>query len=72
MIFDIATAMTPFLIMIVIYFYYRMNKLEKYLIVHHRNLNKKLDGYDEEISKINERLEKINAEVIIDDNEGRK
>lgn|GEM_PF-4647997 len=75
MLFDLCTAMTPFLIMIVIYFYYRLNKLEKYLVSRRKNINKKMDQYDEELRKIHERLEEepsIEDAEIVSDNEEAK
>ena len=62
--------------MIVIYFYYRLNKLEKYLVSRRKNINKKMDQYDEELRKIHERLEEEpsieDAEIVSDNEEARE
>lgn len=57
-----ASAASPFLLLVVIYFYYRLNKMEAYLINRHKTTTKKIQEFTDQISDLQSRLEALETQ----------
>lgn len=56
-----AAAATPFLLFVVIYFYYRLNKMESYLINRHKFITQKIQEYTDQITDLQLRLDALES-----------